>query len=376
MNIAILTLPIYVNYGGILQGYALQTILEKQGHNVLFLNLRYKPQPIIIRSLVFCKHFIYSLLFKKKYLSKKDWLYASRELTRFRLQYMKLSKSLYTNDELYKEYKKNKFDVIIYGSDQIWSSSYAPQLDCYFGSFLGHSDKVKQVAYAASFGTSNGVDYGIDKMKVYSGLLKKFTNISVRENSGIDICQKCFGLDAKLVLDPTLLLDINEYRKLVNNACTFPSAGNLHVYILDESDEKKSIVSQVAKENSLIPFFSNKNVHDISVPIEQRSLYSLEQWIKSFDDASFVVTDSFHGCIFSILFKKPFIAIANKQRGLERFLSLLSLFNLNDRLIFSYDEFKMRKSELLHPINYDEVFNKLSQLRKESILYLNESLYL
>lgn len=98
MNIAILTLPINVNYGGILQGYALQTILERQGHKVLFLNLRYKPQHIIIRSLVFCKHFIYSLIFNKKYISQKDWLYVSRELTRFRLQYMKLSKSLYTNE--------------------------------------------------------------------------------------------------------------------------------------------------------------------------------------------------------------------------------------------------------------------------------------
>lgn len=237
-EIGILTLPIDVNYGGILQGYALKTILEREGHVVLFLNLRYTPIPLYLRFLVYCKKLIYSYLWGQGRITNKEWKYVSHSVTDFASRYMVFTRSLYNSTDLRNELKKKELDAIIYGSDQIWSRHYSPNLECYFGSFLTESEKIKQLSYAASFGSSCGADYPKEQLDFYRCLLKRFVAVSVREKSGVDICKEYFNVDAEQLLDPTLLLDADDYRKLISAALTRPSKGNLHVYILDETNEK------------------------------------------------------------------------------------------------------------------------------------------
>ena len=98
------------------------------------------------------------------------------------------------------------------------------------------------------------------------------------------------------------------------------------------------------------------------------------QWLQSIRDAEFVITDSFHGCVFSIIFRKPFIAIGNEFRGLDRFRTLLGDFGLMNRLVLSFDDFKNKESELISSIDYTEVYIKYEAMRSMSITWLEKHL--
>ena len=97
----------------------------------------------------------------------------------------------------------------------------------------------------------------------------------------------------------------------------------------------------------------------------------VQSWLDNFRNASFVVTDSFHGCVFSIINRKPFIAIVNHSRGADRFVSMLSQLGLEGRMVNDYEEFNARRSELIAPINYAQVYSKLQKLKAHSFGYLS-----
>lgn len=100
----------------------------------------------------------------------------------------------------------------------------------------------------------------------------------------------------------------------------------------------------------------------------------IEEWIANIANSEYVVTDSFHGCVFSIIFRKPFVAIANRDRGLDRFLSLLKDCGLEDRLVFGYNDFSTKKTEMLAGIDYDEVYRRLDKLRDDSLKFLKDAI--
>jgi exopolysaccharide biosynthesis predicted pyruvyltransferase EpsI len=108
-----------------------------------------------------------------------------------------------------------------------------------------------------------------------------------------------------------------------------------------------------------------KNIEDYVVP-------PVEGWIKGFYDAEFVVTDSFHGVIFSIIFNKPFIAIGNEERGISRFTSILKQFDLEHRLIIGYDQ--LNNDLILENIDFDVINSKLKDLKAKSLLFLKKNL--
>lgn len=369
MKIAILTLPISINYGGILQAYALQSVLDKLGHNTCFLNLRYKKNPFWLRFLVECKRIVYLFLFNKvTNLSSKERRLITKDISRFVSENIKLGRPLYTQKELYRECKKQKVNLIVYGSDQIWRPAYAPDIYCYYGSFV--RGDVRQISYAASFGIKSAMEYNSEHLQKCSELIKSFSAISVREDSGIDICRDNFNVLAECHLDPTLLLTIENYRELIANADTKKTKGNLLVYILDETKETKELVSKIVEAKSLTPFYLNLNVHDTTIPVEKRILPSVEQWLRGFDEADYVLTDSFHGCIFSILFKKQFVSLGNKVRGMERFESLLKKFALEDRLV-NIDSYENIYSLLFYrKIQYEKVYDILNKERDHAYSFL------
>ena len=197
-----------------------------------------------------------------------------------------------------------------------------------------------------------------------------FDAVSVREDSAIDLCKKYFNVDASHLLDPTLLLDKEIYKSLVKKQDVKMSPGNLFTYILDESDKKDAIIKKTAQKYDLSDFSvmpnnqfsdpSKKNIQDCIFP-------PVEEWIRGFMDAEFVVTDSFHGTIFSIIFNKPFFAIANKNRGLTRFTSLLKLFNLEKRLVFSTDDINF---DCFNEIDWEHINKILFQEKQKSLDFL------
>ena len=239
----------------------------------------------------------------------------------------------------YSELKAEDYHALVVGSDQIWRPKYVRSAHADIrDSFLRFAKewKVKRIAYAPSFGTDN-CEYTAQELKECGELLKLFDAVSVREESGKEICKQLGREDASALLDPTLLLIKEDYIQLVPK--DYPiSDGNLFCYILDKTDKTRNVINYISKELRLNPFevIAQQNVEsDKSDGYYQPPL---EKWLRGFMDAKFVVTDSFHGCVFSIIFSKPFIVIANKERGVARYNTLLKLFHIEERLIFCDDE--------------------------------------
>ena len=382
MKIAILTLPLHTNYGGILQCYALQTELEGMGHQVTVLNRRW-PGP---NARLVARRFasIAKCIVKKYLLGQKDIVLMNpwaddynihkpseaekkrhTEIRRFIKENIHLTKPLRSSDELREYVEANEVDCIVVGSDQVWRELYGPCIEDYFLGFLPEGDKRVKVTYAASFGTADS-PISEDHLKNCIPLAKRFSSISVREQSGVEIMKDIFGLDAKLHLDPTLLLSAEQYKFPVKDV----EKGFLVSYILDETEDKIAISQEVSKALHL----KNKKLRLDATSQDDVVLPSIEEWLSSFANAKFVVTDSFHGCVFSIINHKPFIAIANKDRGLERFTSLLGTFGQMDRLIFDYQDFISKIALLLRSIDYTTVNNKLQEIKQESVDYLENHL--
>lgn len=177
------------------------------------------------------------------------------------------------------------------------------------------------------------------------------------------------------MLDPTLLLASDDYIRLFKNEITVSSDGNLLVYILDKNKVKESICDCLASERNLIPFWlDSPDENNEDLPIECRTKMPVEQWLRSFYEADFVLTDSFHGCVFSIIFHKPFVVIGNVGRGLTRVESLLKLLDINDRLVFSCDDFVTLKNKLLDSMDYTAIDSKLQVYRESALTFLKSSI--
>ena len=179
-------------------------------------------------------------------------------------------------------------------------------------------------------------------------------------------------MDAVHVLDPTMLLSKDDYLKLIESEDSPCSTNMLLTYVLDRVQEKSEIINKIGNalhltpyENGPAKYFSNiieNNVPECVFP-------SVSRWLAGFRDAQFVVTDSFHGTVFSIIFNKPFVAILNSERGASRFISLLSILGLENRLISTGDEVS---EEHLRPIDYTEVNKILNEWKLKSINYIRK----
>lgn len=184
------------------------------------------------------------------------------------------------------------------------------------------------------------------------------------------MCKTKFDVDALLVLDPTMLLNMDDYITLLQKAKTSRSDGTLLNYVLDDSEEIDILINKVATDNHLVPFsVNNQFEYDDSKPLQQRIKPSVETWLRGFYDAEFVITDSFHACVFSILFKKQFIVVGNKERGMSRFKSLLKMFGLEERLVEANCDIST-----LQQIDYDKVYNIYDKFKESSMRYLLENI--
>lgn len=378
MKIGIHTHPLYTNYGGLLQAYALQTVLKKMGHEVLTIDRSINETPLYLRILSMVKRWFTNVFFRKS-IPIRVWLTAnetkiiSQHTYRFIKEHINLTEQIDTIKK-FQLLKTYGFEAYIVGSDQVWRPSITPGVTHYFLDFLNKSDKVKRIAYAASFGVSNW-EFSSNQTIQCAILAKQFHAISVREDSAISLCKEYLGVDAIQVLDPTLLLKKEDYIKLVKKDNISKSKGSLLTYILDKSSENSKIVQAISQELGLEPFsvmpkkrFSetgSKNIEDCIFP-------PVTEWIRGFMDADFVVTDSFHGTAFSIIFNKPFISIGNTGRGLTRFKSFLKIFELEERLILSFSEFTTAKINA--EIDYVRINQILKEQQQQTFNFITESL--
>lgn len=371
MKIGILTLPLHTNYGGILQAYALQTILQRLGHEVVVVERNRSKNDNLIHEIVNVLRYLKNGCngtFQTNRGYNKDKLYREQYTRKFINDNLNILQVRSIPEDFPK-----KLDAIVVGSDQVWRKrTFCGLCGCGIeNAYLCFSEgwNVKRIAYAASFGTDIW-EYSEEETMKCSRLLSKFDSIGVREFSGVDLCSKYLkNNNATHVLDPTMLMKRADYEELISDTLNHKE-GNLMVYILDKTKEKNDLVNRIAIERHLIPFSTNKS--DDEFKIQKEAVQPpLEEWIKGFRDADFVVTDSFHASVFSIIFNKPFISIGNQKRGLSRFSSLLSMFGLIDHLLLSPDDYQSNYSYKISR----ESQKLVSLKREESLEFLKKSLF-
>ncbi len=362
MKIGILTLPLHTNYGGILQAYALQTVLERMGHNVVVfdtdkrLSLPKSPLTYVKRMVMklFRKNSIPIFYEKKRnrtypIISKHTQCFIDKYVHRYIAKHLE-------------DIKENDVDAIIVGSDQIWrpiyfrSPDWAKTEDAFLAFTKGWD--IKRISYAASFGVEHK-EFSDEDLEKCRKAIERFDAVSVREDVAVNQCFEYFGVATKHVLDPTMLLDREDYVSLILQEGEPQSVGTLFEYILDVNPEKIEIIDKISHELKL-KRFAVKPI-DIGKP-EERVYPPVTAWLRAFMDAEFVICDSFHGAVFSIIFNKPFIVIGNEKRGMSRFNSLLKMFSLEERMISNLSQIEIcRKS-----IEWTRVNAVRKQLQKES----------
>ncbi len=368
MKIGLLTQPLGHNYGGILQAYALKTVLERRGHRVVLFDWYSRLEHPWRELINICKRTIL------KYVVGKD-IPVFYELSR-KIACRRLLK--FVDDRFDKRYVRrwgpkgvSGLDAVVVGSDQVWRPEYNR------GTLIGHNfldfcqdDDIRRVAYAASFGTDK-CEFTDDQIKAFSPLLQKFDGVSVREDSGVRLCRELFGVDALHLLDPTLLLDREDYMVVSGISASDKPKGGLLLYVLDENESILKFSEELAKEKSLEIFRCNSKYENMEVPLRERIQPPLEDWLRAFYDADFVVADSFHAAVFSLIFAKPFVIIGNEGRGLARFDSLLNKFQCRGNMILSPSEYDPSRSYLPSQESFRRI---LAAERLKAFAFIDKSL--
>ena len=343
MKIGILTQPLHNNYGGLLQNYALQQVLIGMGHEVETLDWKAKYSRLrmwLSRGKQMLQHQINKQMEAPRYKpTDAENNCISQHTHKFIERYISVCPyKAEKHDELLHIANMRQYEALVVGSDQVWRPDYNTWPAAMFFDFAEEMN-IKRVAYAASFGTS-AWEFSSAMTEKCSQLAKKFDLITVREKCGVDLCQEHLGVTATHVLDPTLLLNKEDYIHLVEAEKETGNAGTLFHYILDPSYKKKSLIDIVAARQGLTPFTimpkcqaENRTKSDVKNRIEDCVFPSVTSWLRGIMDAKMIIVDSFHGAVFSIIFNKPFWVMANAERGNARFESLLGLFGLENRMI-------------------------------------------
>ncbi len=247
-----------------------------------------------------------------------------------------------------------KADYTIVGSDQVWNSDITTIIKLSY--FLDFAKNTKRLSYSSSFGKYNweeDKEYTEDVRHELAG----FNAISVREDSGVGICKDIFGVSATQLLDPTLMH--TEYNELVK--ATNP-INEIFPFVFNPGEETRKICSFVSEQ--------------LSIPIHTPNRFtyyfgrSPKSWLRRMKNSAFIITNSFHGVVFSIVFHKPFIVLCADKGKFARISSLLNLLNLEDRFVESYEDLTVRSYIIKQSIDYNSVDIILGKERNRSKDYL------
>lgn len=358
MKIGILTFHWATNYGAVLQTFALQEYLKENGHEVNVIN--YIPHTGKIK-------FLSNFKTKKIWMIPKNLLVFVKEINinKFRNSYLNLSQIYCSESELLED--SPRYDVYICGSDQIWNPYFTLNGEncltlSYFLNF-GH-DNVKRIAYAASFGC---MDYPKNLFNSIWPVLSKFNAISVREKTGCLILNRIGFSNIPIMPDPTLLLKISKYKCIIKKSRKRED-DSFFYYSLHDSQ----LIIKYAKLYLLKNYY--KNIFDTGSFIN--ATISVDQWLAGIESTAITVTNSYHGMIFSILFKKPFIVVPveGHHEGMnDRIFTLLERLDLQDRLLKRADSSEI-DAILTHVIDWNKVDLKILDLQEDAHCFFEKHL--
>lgn len=350
MKVAILSLPLGGNYGGALQDYALQQLLHGLGH---------EPTTCVVP-------------FPPGHNADNRQPWEGSPLIPFLRKHVKATARLQCPLD-FEQLREYGFEGYVAGSDQIWAPSFRLRsfYSAMFMSFLPRGDQSPKVVYGASFGRAK---WSLSRWLLYrwkyAPLVRRFDGVSVREDEGVEYCRRFFGVDAQVVLDPVAMLSGADFERLLSLRRRPESEAGVFAYILDPSPLKSGVCEEMRRrlgvgDVTLIGDCSRKDIEH----------HTMEQWLEGFMNAAFVVTDSFHGTVLSLLFHKPFAVFCNACRGASRFASLLKPLGLEDHII---DETSCLDDQFYEGIaripDYERVEAALAPARQASMRFLRNSL--
>lgn len=355
-------MPLASNYGGTLQNYALQVVLKRFGHEPITLRFpsMYQNRTTISSLKLYlnllCRYILKKILMRhvSRPLTPSAWRNNTSNFERF------IKANINVTDYITRlsvdKCEKWEINALIVGSDQIWRPEVPYVIERYFCGFAKDSS-IKRISYAASLALEKWT-FNQEQTEEIRMLLQKFSNISVRESNGIELLKNNVHCDAQWVLDPTILLTKKDYLQLIMD---IPKKTDNYIftYILNPDEDKNKIIRRIATE---------KGLKVISLDDKALNPSSIECWLAHFRDADYIITDSFHGTVFSLLFEKQFICFENAHRGNARFESLKLLTGLNERFICECDALTENK------INYFVVNEKIAKAKAFSLEYLKNSL--
>jgi len=347
MKIGILTFHWATNYGAVLQAYALQTYLVMYGHDCKIID--YVPYGCK-KNLFRCFLTRFPLRIPHNILDYQK----ENRMIRFRQRHLRLTRNYGSWAELQKD--PPDCDVYVCGSDQIWNPSFTRKGEgkatlSYFLDFGG--EQKKRLAYAASFGCTS---YPADLINIIKAPLQRFKALSVRENTGLAILDKMGIPGASLVPDPTMLLRLVDYKGLLPHS-EKTAVDSVFVYALHSGQKTiQEIRCHLEERSKQAIQYTGFHSH---------SLLSIEEWLAAIARSKAVVTNSFHGVIFSILFEKPFVAVAVEGHGSgmnDRINTLLENLGLEGRIVTTCEN--ERLVDLLYkPIDWRTVGIRLTSIR-------------
>lgn len=354
MKIAIVTLPLGLNYGGIMQNYALQQVLKRLGHSPVTINCveprarRLRDYPRFVASAL--RTIVMRIRGKYRRFVRLRKVSIPTAQAKFMAKHLTLTPSITDYTPF-----GDIFDAYIAGSDQVWRPAYTTHLRDMFLGFVPPS-KARRFSYAASFGVDTW-EYTPGQTEMAQDISSRLDAVSVRELSGVDLCREHLGLSAEVVLDPTLLLEKEDYMTL----CDESKDGSqyLGTYVIDGHPHRFKAIFDACRSLEM----PHKDVDP--------NVCSITQWLAMFRDAKYIVTDSFHGTVFSIIFRKPFAVLVNNDRGASRFHSLLASLGLEDRIVSGNQN---PATILSGEIDWPEVEKRLDVMKSQSIEFLKECL--
>lgn len=340
MRVGILTHPQSVNYGGILQCYALFTYLRKIGHEPVVIQ-READRSFFLWELA--RSFLRAIHFPRYYTPNK--VDRSINIRPFIEKYLERTKLIRSQSQMRRVCGDYQLNAVIVGSDQVWRKSFALKFGYnYFLDFV--QEGIKRMSYAASFGLSEW-EYDLKETATIKPLLSSFSGISVREKEAVSLLKTNAGVDAIQHIDPTLLLSADDYSKIASKKLLKESY--VFVYWLGAKEQifdRIRILEEGGKK--VVSLFLRDNQEQISI----------ENWLSYIKNADLIITDSFHGCVFSILFERKFEVFNNDSGGNDRISSLLNLLEINNT----------------SAVDYLQVKNTIDKLRKSATNYLFEKL--
>lgn len=335
-----------LNYGGTITYYALNRAIQKMGYSVLMIR-RSSSSPQMPND--------------------------NTVPMRFAKKHYNISRLYTTRDLHWVNYSCHAF---VSGSDQLWNP-YLQEFSGpeFFLSFVNaHNLKL---SYASSFGNVDTVSNEFKEK--YRPYLERFNAISVREDYAVDICKKDFGLNAIQVCDPIFLCEKAEYEVVAEASKLVLPENYILNFLLDPNEEKVHGYKYVKEKMNIPSSINFTDLQNVEMRMEKfggEKVYGnaeIEDFIKAYANAKFVITDSFHGTCLAIIFNKPFVSIANKERGEKRFISLLKWLGLSHRMIFDLNELYDRP-DLLKPVDFSMANRIIAESKERAMDWLGAEL--